>query len=170
MNYTREELMQSEATMNQMRNNIYHLARFMANNGVSDIKERLRRMGKNIARTYINYWKPVQGVNISNLKDFITTIYQKVLDSYVSIEINDNEKSVIVRDSKCSLCKYHYEDIEVAGCEIILGMVSELITQINSGSNDSSLVFVEPLEVKESRTYGNKSCIQIYKYKIGRVN
>ena len=170
MNYTREELMQSEATMNQMRNNIYHLARFMDNNGVSDIKERLRRMGRNIARTYINYWKPVQMVNISNLKDFITTIYQKVLDSYVSIEINDNEKLIIVRDSKCSLCKYHYEDIEIAGCEIIMGMVSEFLAQINSVSNNSSSVLVEPLEVKESRAYGNKSCIQIYKYKIGRGN
>jgi len=170
MNYTREELMQSEATMNQMRNNIYHLARFMDNNGVSDIKERLRRMGKNIARTYFNYWKPTQVVNISNLKDFITTIYQKVLDSYVSIEINDSEKLLIVRDSKCSLCKYHYEDIEVAGCEIIIGMVSELIAQINSVSNNSTSVFIEPLEVKESRAYGNKSCIQIYKYKIGSGN
>jgi hypothetical protein len=142
----------------------------MEKNGVSDIKERLRRMGKNSARTYINYWKPIQVVNISNLKDFITTIYQKVLDSYVSIEINDSEKLVIVRDSKCSLCKYHYEDIEVAGCEIIIGMVSELIAQINSVSNNSSSVTVEPFEVKESRAYGNKSCIQIYKYKIGRGN
>ncbi|MFX1320338.1 MAG: hypothetical protein ACFFAQ_01725 [Promethearchaeota archaeon] len=170
MNYTREELIQSEATMNQMRNAIYHLARFMDKNGVSDIKERLRRMGKSIARTYVNHWKPTHIVNISNLKDFITTIYQKVLGSYISIEINESEKLVIVRDSKCSLCKYHYEDIEVAGCEIVIGMVSELITQINSISKDSSSVFLEPFEVKESRTYGNKTCIQIYKYQIGGGN
>lgn len=168
MNYTREELIQSEATMNQMRNMIYHLVRFIGNNGVSDIKERLRGMGTNIAQTYINYWKPTQAVNISNLKDFISTIYQKVLDSYISIEIDDIEKLVIVRDSKCSLCKYHYEDIEVAGCEIIIGMVSELVAQINSASKESSLVFLEPLEVRESRAYGNKSCIQIFKYKIGK--
>jgi hypothetical protein len=49
-------------------------------------------------------------------------------------------------------------------------MVSELVVQINSFSKDPSLVFLEPLEVRESRTYGNKFCIQIYKYKIGREN
>ena len=58
MNFSRKELIQTDATMNQMRNSIYILARFMENNGVSDSKERLRRMGKNIARTYFNYWKP----------------------------------------------------------------------------------------------------------------
>ncbi|MFX1315067.1 MAG: hypothetical protein ACFE9T_04335 [Promethearchaeota archaeon] len=168
MNYTREELIQSEATMNQMRNSIYHLARFMDKNGVSDIKERLRRMGKNIAKTYAKYWKPTQMVNLSNLKDVITTIYQKILDSYISIEINDLEKLIIVRDSKCSLCKYQYENVEVAGCEIIISMVSELIAQINSVSKDSSSVFLTPFEIKESQAYGNNSCIHTYKYTIGR--
>ena len=46
MNYTRKELVRSEATMNQMRNAIYHLERFMKNNGITEIKERFRRMGK----------------------------------------------------------------------------------------------------------------------------
>jgi predicted hydrocarbon binding protein len=170
MNYSIEDLIQSEATMNQMRNYIYQLVRFMEKNGVKDLKERLRRMGKNIAKTYAKYWKPTQVVNISNLKDVITTIYQKVLNSYVSIEVDDIGKFIIIKDSKCPLCKYHYEDVEIAGCEIIIGMVSELISLMNSGSIDPSGVSLEPFDVKESRSYGNNSCTHIYKYRIGGMS
>jgi predicted hydrocarbon binding protein len=170
MNYSREDLIQSEATMNQMRNIVYHLARFMDKNGVQDLKELLRRMGKNIAKTYVKYWKPTSVVNNSNLKDVITTIYQKILNSYISIEIDDIDKFIIVKDTKCALCKYHYEDIEIAGCEIILAMVSEFISLMNSNSKDPFKIYLEPHEVKESRSYGDSSCIHIYKYKIGGVS
>ena len=79
MNYTREELVQSDATMNQLRNAIYHLERFMKLNGITDIRERLRRMGKNIAHTYNKYWKPIDSVNLDNVKDVLATLYKNVL-------------------------------------------------------------------------------------------
>ncbi|MHA2038801.1 MAG: hypothetical protein ACW98X_20405 [Promethearchaeota archaeon] len=167
MNYSRADLTQTDATMNQMRNAVYELARFMEKNGMADLKGKLRKMGSNIARTYIRHWKPTGQVNSSNLKDVITTIYQKILNSSVSIEVVDNENLVRVQDYKCALCKYQYDDIEIAGCEIILGMVSEIINLINDEANNISSVFMEPLEVAESRAYGNKVCIQAYKYKIG---
>ena len=167
MNYSRADLTQTDATMNQMRNAVYELARFMGKNGIADLKVKLRKMGKNIARTYIRYWKPIDQVNYSNLKDVITTIYQKILNSSVSIEIVDVEKLIKVQDYKCALCKYQYDDVEIAGCEIILGMVPEIINLINKEVKDASSVFIEPFEVAESRTYGNKACIQVYKYKIG---
>ncbi|MBY8983733.1 MAG: hypothetical protein KGD65_01550 [Candidatus Lokiarchaeota archaeon] len=167
MNYSRADLTQTDVTMNQMRNAVYELARFMGKNGVTDLNIKLRKMGKNIARTYIRYWKPTDRVKISNLKDVITTIYQKILNSSVSIEIVDNEKLIKVQDQKCALCKYQYDDVEIAGCEIILGMVSEIINLINEEGKDISSVFIEPLEVSESQAYGNKVCIQVYKYKIG---
>ncbi|MFW9875666.1 MAG: hypothetical protein ACFFG0_21390 [Candidatus Thorarchaeota archaeon] len=128
---------------------------------MSDLKEKLRKMGQNVAKTFIKYWNPIDTVNISNLKDVIITIYQKILNSSPSIEINDTKKLVKVQDSNCALCKYHYNEIEIAGCEIILGMVSEIISLISN-----SLV-LEPHEVTESRAYGNKICIQVYKYKMG---
>jgi len=137
----------------------------MEKNGLSDLKDRLRKMGQNIARTYLQYWRPTDTVNTSNLKDVITTIYQKVLNSSPSVEINNAESVVKVQDYKCALCKYHYDDIEIAGCEIILGMVSVFISIISKESPDPSSVFLEPYEVVESRAYGNKSCIQLYKYK-----
>ncbi|MFW9897429.1 MAG: hypothetical protein ACFFD7_16615, partial [Candidatus Thorarchaeota archaeon] len=107
-------------------------------------------------------------VNKSNLKDVLTTIYQKILNSSISIEVSADESLVKVQDYKCALCKYHYEDIEIAGCEIILGMVSEFINLINGDTKGLSSIFLEPFEVSESRAYGNKACIQVYKLKTDR--
>ena len=137
MNLTREELIQSDATMNQMRNMVYHLLRFMKINGVSGTRENLRRMGRNIARTYIKYWKPIDIVNKANLNNVITTIYKKILNSSVSIEFDEVNNIFLVKDTDCSLCKYHFSDIEVAGCEIIATMISELISQINQEKSKS---------------------------------
>jgi preprotein translocase subunit SecA len=167
MNFSRKELIETDATMNQMRNSIYILARLMEKNGISDLKQKLRKMGQNIARTYLQYWIPIDTVNFSNLKDVITTIYQKVLNSSISIEIDNVENVVKVQDYRCALCKYHYDDVEIAGCEIILGLVSEFINLLNKKSNEQAKIILKPEEVVESRAYGGKSCIQLFKYKIG---
>lgn len=167
MSYTRKDLVQSDATMNQMRNAIYHLERFMKNNGISEIKQRFHRMGQNIANTYIKHWKPIDKVDITNIKSVLATIYKNILNSTVSIEINDYEKLIIIRDSDCPLCKYHFEDIQVAGCEIIAAMVVELVSLINKQANNNSSFSIHPIEIKESRTFGNKSCIQLIKYDNG---
>ena len=166
MNLTREDLIQSDATMNQMRNMIYHLERFMKINGVSETRENLRRMGRNIARTYIKYWKPIDTINLSNVRDVITTIYKNILNSSVSIDIDKSNKSISVKDNDCSLCKYHINDIDVAGCEIIAAMIAEFISCINT---EKSSIILEPLDILESRTFGHKSCIQSFKYKEGGV-
>ncbi|MFX1390230.1 MAG: hypothetical protein ACFE9Z_09230 [Promethearchaeota archaeon] len=168
MNFSRKELIETEATMNQMRNAIFHLARLMDENGIKDSKNRLRRMGQNIARTYINYWKPIEIINLTNLKDTIATIYQKILNSSPKIEINESNKTITVQDYSCALCKYHYEDIEIAGCEILLGLVSDFINLISKESQESSSIFLKPNNIIESRSYGNKSCIQSFKYTIGK--
>ena len=167
MNYTRHDLIQVEATMNQMRNTIYHLARYMKKNGVTDINDRLRRMGQNMGRTIYNYWKAVELVTLSNVKDVITTIYQKILSSSVTTEINEREQKITTTDYKCAVCKYKYEDINVSGCQIIIGMVSELVNQISKASNNSSRIYLEPLNVKESKALGHKACIIEYRYKVG---
>ena len=167
MNYSKGEVLLAEATMNQMRNSIYHLARFMERNGKTDITERLRRMGRNMAKTFINYWKPTELITSENIKDVLTTIYQKIVNSIISIEINQNDNTIIVKDQKCALCKYHYEDITIAGCEILLGLVAEMISLVNEQSKNPSAIKIEPHKVEESRAYGNSLCIQIYKFQIG---
>ncbi len=162
MNYSRNELVQSEATMNQMRNSIYILQRFMKKNGLTEIKQRLNRMGKNIAHTYVKYWKPIEVIDINNISDSLATIYKNVLSSTVSIEINSNNNTISVKDNDCSLCKYQFGDIEVAGCEVIASMVAEFVNLINAHSGSSFIL--EPLNIKESRALGNKTCIHVYKY------
>ncbi|MFX0028490.1 MAG: hypothetical protein ACFE8B_04740 [Candidatus Hermodarchaeota archaeon] len=167
MNFSRKELIQSDATMNQMRNAIYELARIMERNGVSELNNRLRRMGQDIGKTFFKHWKAIDVVNLTNLKDVLTTIYQKILNSSISIEIDETKNLIKVRDTNCALCKYHYDDIEIAGCEIVIGMVSEIISSINKESPESFSFSIEPVEILESRAYGDKVCIQLYKYKIG---
>ena len=162
MNYSRNELVQSEATMNQMRNAIYILQRFMKKNGLTEIKQRLNRMGKNIAHTYVKYWKPIEVIDLSNISDGLATIYKNVLSSTVSIEINSNNNIISVKDNDCALCKYHFEDVEVAGCEVIASMVAEFVNLINAHSGASFIL--DPINIKESRALGNKTCIHVYKY------
>ncbi|TFG24274.1 MAG: hypothetical protein EU529_04670 [Promethearchaeota archaeon] len=167
MSYTRSDLFLAEAAMNQMRNSIYFLARLMEKKGNIDIIGRLRTMGRNIARTFIKYWKPIEIVNGSNIKDVLQTIYQKIVNSSISIEVNSEEKIIIIKDYKCSLCKYNYKDINIAGCEILLGLVSELIFLINNELKDPSIIFLEPYKVEESRARGDNLCLHVFKYKIG---
>ncbi|MBY8982375.1 MAG: hypothetical protein KGD57_05470 [Candidatus Lokiarchaeota archaeon] len=166
MNYSRNELLLADAAINQLRNAIYHLARFMVKNEKNDIKERMQRIGRNISKTYIKYWSPTEGVNLNNIREVITTIYKKVLKSSISVELNDVEKLIIINDLDCALCKYKYVDIQIAGCEILLGFISEFINIINGNSRNKSILLIEPLKVQESKALGNKSCIQIFKYKI----
>jgi hypothetical protein len=167
MNYKREALVQSEATMNQLRNAVYILERFMKLNEITDIKKRLRRMGKKIAQTYSNYWKPIDFVDVTNIKDVLATLYKSILNSGVSIELDNLENSIIVKDSDCALCKYHFEDINEAGCEIILAMMAEFVNLINNESKNTPKLSLQPHEIIESRSLGHKSCIHHYKYKIG---
>ena len=168
MEINRSHLFHADSTMNQLRNAVFYLARLMEKKGKkSDTNERLRNMGRNIAKTFINYWKPIEIVTTSNLRDVLKTVYRTILSSSISIDVDSTKKLIIVRDYKCPLCRYPYEDIAIAGCEIILGMIPEFISLINKESNDSSAVFLEPFEVKESRSLGHDICIQVFKYKIG---
>ena len=166
MNLTRKDLIQSDATMNQMRNMVYHLERFMKINGISRTRENLRRMGRNIARTYTKYWTPIDHVNKVNVNDVITTIYKKILNSSVSVELDEINKIVMVKDNDCSLCKYQFNDIDVAGCEIIAAMISEIISCFNK---EKPLLILQPLDIIESKTFGHKSCIQSFKYQEGGI-
>ena len=165
MNYSRNELVKSEATMNQMRNSIYILQRLMKVNGLTEIKQRLIRMGQNIAYTYVKYWKPIEVIDLTNISDGLATIYKNVLNSTVSIEMDSTNKTISVMDNDCALCKYPFEDIEVAGCEIIASMIAELVKLINTQSGTS--FSLEPINIKESRALGNKTCIHVYKYQEG---
>jgi hypothetical protein len=167
MNYTREDLVQSDATMNQMRNAIYHLQRFLKLNGIAEIREKLRKIGRNIAHTYFIYWKPIAYVDISNIKEVIATLYKNILNSSISIELDEISKEIHVKDTDCPLCKYQFEDIKVAGCEIIAAMISEFILLINKELGDKESFILKNLDVDESKALGYKHCLHNYQYQSG---
>lgn len=169
MNYNRDEIVQSEATMNQMRNAIYHLQRFMKNNGIIDIRDRLMRMGENMGQTYVRYYKPIDYVNMNNLKDVIATLYKSILNSTVSIDFSEDLNQFRVKDNDCALCKYQYEDINVAGCEITVNMVSEIVNIINKELGKIPDITIEPMKISESRSLGDKSCIHTFKIHRGEL-
>ncbi|MHA1274074.1 MAG: hypothetical protein ACTSQP_02530 [Promethearchaeota archaeon] len=164
MNYTRNELLSAEATMNQMRNAITHLIRFMRKNKVDNVIERLRRMGKNIGSTFVNYWKPTDNITQKNIKDVLATIYQYIFSSSVAIELDSSQNLIFIRDYKCPMCKYQFEDIKEAGCEIIIAMVAEMVSKISEISNNKDALFLEPVKIQESKAFGHRSCLQVYKY------
>ncbi|MCP4762402.1 MAG: hypothetical protein GY870_11525 [archaeon] len=153
-NYTREELVGKTATSNQMRNNIYHLVKFMMDNGVNEneIRLRLKRMGKNIAETQNTIFK----VTESNIELVINKIYDKILGSKVTItkSVNNEGTTYIIEDEKCPLCKYHRVDISVPPCDIVQSMVSELLLKKNFKVIDN--------KVKSSRSLGAPTCIHKY--------
>ena len=165
MNYSRADLVQTNATMNQLRNAIYHLQRFMKRNDITEVRSRLRRMGKNIAHTYLNTWRPIEKVTLTNVKDVLATIYKNVLDSTVSIELDEVNKKITVQDNDCALCKYQFTDINVAGCEIIGSMVAEFINLINSNQGEFK---IDLQNINVSKVLGHASCIHVYNFTGGQ--
>ena len=165
MNYSRADLVQTNATMNQLRNTIYHLQRFMKRNDITEVRSRLKRMGKNIAHTYLNTWRPIEKVTLTNIKDVLATIYKSVLNSTISIELDEINKKITIQDNDCALCKYHFSDINVAGCEIIGSMVAEFINTINSNQNGFK---IELQDISESKVLGHSACIHVYNFTGGQ--
>ena len=152
-NYTRGELANKTATMNQMRNNLFHFLRYMISKGFSDqqILERLERMGSNIAKTILEE-KEFAGVNV---EDKIASIYSEMFES--KIEITRHSSQLIIEDKKCSLCKYKRENLSIAPCEVITSFVAELFTQF--------VYIVKNSSVSKSVALGDISCIHTYDLK-----
>jgi hypothetical protein len=61
-----------------------------------------------------------------------------------------------VSDDKCPLCKYKYEDIDTAGCYVIIGMVESIMKSLGYKE-------FEAVNVSESKTDGNDICKHVYK-------
>jgi hypothetical protein len=152
-NYTRGELANKTATMNQMRNNLYHFLRYMISKGFSDqqILVRLGRMGSNIAKTILEE-KEFTGVNV---EEKIASIYSEMFES--KIEIIRHSSQFIIEDKKCSLCKYKRENLSIAPCEVITSFVAEIFTQLGYD--------VEKPIVNKSVALGDISCIHTYDLK-----
>ncbi|MHA1776331.1 MAG: hypothetical protein ACTSWC_06125 [Promethearchaeota archaeon] len=146
-NLTRKSLITPKMGFNQMRNALYWLQRIMKQFDLSEeeIFHRLKSMGANIGATFFQELSP----NSSNLPNLVKELYKITLNSKVSVLQNENK--LYVEDKNCALCKYKYEDIQIPGCNISVGMIQEILER--SGYK------VISGEVIESKALGNKSCI-----------
>jgi hypothetical protein len=149
-NYTREELVTKTATMNQMRNNLYHFLRFLSRKGLTkqEIRLRLNRMGKNIAETIME----VQKFTDTTIEETIMSIYSQLFES--KVEITHKLNQLLVEDKKCPLCRYKRKDLGVSPCEVITSLVVHICTHLGYSIGDSV--------VDNSVALGNISCIHSY--------
>lgn len=160
MNYTRAELVHGESAMNQMRNAIYHLVRYMKAENVEDVKDRLNRMGKNIALTFSRYWHPEAPLTIKTLDIVLKDIYFTIFKSKIIIELDTTNNILKIIDTKCCLCKYNYPDIDIAGCEIIQGFLPVFIEELNNKILQKDAILLKPKGVSKSKAIGNVHCLQ----------
>jgi predicted hydrocarbon binding protein len=160
MNYSRADLVQATSASNQMRNAVYHLIRFMRREKVEDIRERLRRMGKNIALTFSRYWLPNVPLTKETLKSIVKDIYQTIFKSKIVPEVDFDKKILRITDSKCCLCKYNYPDIEIAGCEVIEGLLPTYIDILNKQFPQRTTISLRPSSVLKSKAVGDIHCLQ----------
>ncbi len=150
---SREGLLGSLAPFNQIRNALYQLIRFMQEKNVN-VPEDLRRMGRDIARTFSKYWLPP----MDNPAHALREVYQFVTGSKVKVETAGRILRVV--DKKCRLCNMKYADIEHAGCEVIAAMVTEFFAQAHvKGATTVNLVL---LGVDKSRARGDNQCVHVY--------
>ena len=154
-NYSRKELLKTTSTMNQLRNMLYHLIKYLGNSGKQSqyIKKSLRKMGQNIGKTEASLF------NFDNQHpdQLIKTMYDEILGSKVTVSKIIDSEVYTIENKKCCVCKYHRKDIAVAPCEIIHSMISELL-KIYGYKVEESIV-------EESIALGSLSCVHSYKFK-----
>ena len=114
----------------------------------------LRRMGRDIARTFANYWLPPPG----NPTQAVREVYRYVTGSKVKVDLVG--RNIRVVDKKCRLCKGKYPNIDYVGCEIIAAMVAEFFVQARV--KGATTVCLTLLEVEESRARGDGRCVHLY--------
>ena len=156
-NFTRADLLRYTATMNQMRNAVYHLVRRMTAKNIQNMDDKLQAMGRRIAVDFARAWAPETHI----FEKFVKETYFGVLRSKVKIEIDAPTKTIKVTDEKCPHCKYRYEDITVAGCNIVTGFMEAYTHELKvAGKINFEL---KTLGVAESRMYGDEKCVHMYR-------
>ncbi|MHA1340417.1 MAG: hypothetical protein ACTSRZ_11495 [Promethearchaeota archaeon] len=154
-NYHVKDLIDKMSAMNQMRNNIYHLVKFMQEKGFSneEIRKRLKRMGRNIANTMNTIFKFEE----NNAESTIKKIYKTLLNSKITVSRDRN--MLIVEDRNCALCKYHRKDIMVSPDTIIPAMITEIMSHNGYKIIDGG--------VSASKSLGDPICIHKYEFMEG---
>ena len=154
----RADLLNKKFKVNQIRNAIYAYIDILGidkNKKPEEIIKLLKEMGRKIALTYSNYWKP----EFKNSLDLMREIHRTVFKTAARVRQNDSEISVISRS--CPFCKYSRENIEVPGHFILLGFIETLYELISK--ENSSIPKIRGISIT-SRISGDNKCE--YNFKI----
>jgi len=158
---TRAALMKKNFKINQLRNAVYDYIKYLKvdkNVIAVDILNILKEMGHRIATTYANYWKPT---GMKDALDLMREIHRTVFKTAARVRLEpDSQISVISRS--CPLCRYPYENIEVAGCNLIVGFI-ETFFEVQSKA-DPNIPRLEGT-VETSRTFGESYCKYTFEVK-----
>jgi hypothetical protein len=153
----RSDILNKKFKVNQIRNAIYAYIKVLKERELptADIITKLKEMGRNIANTYINYWKP----DFKDALDLMREIHRTVFKT--AARVREKEAKINVVSRSCPLCKYKRDEIEVPGCNIIVGFIEAMYEMLAEGA---SLPKVEGT-VETSRIFGEKYC----KYSFNKI-
>ncbi|QEE16254.1 hypothetical protein DSAG12_02084 [Promethearchaeum syntrophicum] len=148
---TRASLVKKKMGFNQMRNTIYWLQRVMKQYDLpeSQIEKRLLSMGRNIGASFSKEYIP----NSKDPSDLIKELYKITLRSKVKTE--QDFDFLTVTDNNSALCKYQYKDIQTPGCNVVIGMISEIL--------ERNGIKVKEMEINACKSHGDPYCKHSYK-------
>jgi hypothetical protein len=147
---TRKTLLSQKMGFNQMRNSLYWLQRYMKGHNLSSeaLAKRFLQMGKNIGASFAMEIIPES----KELKSLLKELYKMTVNS--KVKVNQEGDLFTVHDPNCALCKYQYDDINLAGCTIEVGMIYAILTSFGYK--------LSKYDVIGSKVHGDKFCSHQY--------
>ena len=157
-------LLGSDVKMNQFRNAIYELILVLRKEKEMSDEElinELKDMGHSIFNTYKRYWYPKETEPL----DIIQEIHSFIFKKKVKLEYVDPESpktsDIFVKDKKCCFCKYPRPDVgRIAGCHLIEAVIESYFKQLHEKNPRIPVIHGE---VMESKTFGDKNCVHVYR-------
>ena len=124
----RTDLFQKKAKVNQIRNGVYSFISYFRkdlNKSADDTRKIIQNMGKNIAKSFFNYWKPENTEPLRIIREIYRTVFSG------SVNVREKDGYIVVIDRNCPFCKYT-RDVDISGCELILGFITQYFDLLSS--------------------------------------
>ncbi len=149
---TRADILNKKFKVNQIRNAIYHYIEHIEkdlNKSKEEVINILKQMGRKMALTYVNYWKP----DYTDTLNLMREVHRGVFKTAAKVRQKD-ETTISVESRSCPLCKYPRE-LDVAGHNIIIGFIEAIYEYISK--KDPNIPKINGTSMN-SRIFGDKLC------------
>jgi len=166
MDEERVKLFNKKAKVNQIRNGIYSFIAYFRNDlnkSTEETRNILQEMGKNIAKTFYNYWKPQNEEPLKIIREIHRVVFK------TAAKVREKDNYIIVTNRSCPFCKYK-RPVDVAGCELIIGFIIQYFEflkgkkYVDSISGEELTIPQLQGKVTVSKIFGEKPyCQNVYK-------